>query len=210
MNDAEVYHIVPKEDWESALAKGEYRPASVNAQGFVHCSTRTQVVETANSNFRGEDGLVLLCIDTARLTPVLRYESGDPDDGELFPHLYGALNLDAVKRILPFPCNADGSFRLPPELAGSTRANPVLQATQMTEETAQRLLRFVENTEPVKRLRASQIASAFLGAVGFALFVVGVERAAEDIPVVSDPYGSIGVGVLLLLVTGLLLRKFSG
>ena len=89
-------------------------------------------------------------------------------------------------------------------------ANPALQATQMTDETAQRLLRFVENTEPVKRLRASQIASAFLGAVGFALFVVGVERAAEDIPVVSDPYGSIGVGVLLLLVTGLLLRKFSG
>ena len=215
MNDAEVYHIVPREDWDVAQAKGEYRPASVDAQGFVHCSTRAQVVATANRYFHGEDGLVLLCIDTALVTSPLRYQppdmpGHDPDDHELFPHLYGALNVDAVKRVLPFPCHADGSFSLPAELAGPSRANPVLQATQMTEETAQKLLRFIENTEPVRRLRASQIVSGFLAAVGFALFVVGVEQAAQDFPVVSDPYGSIGVGVVLLLVTGLLLRKFSG
>jgi uncharacterized protein (DUF952 family) len=215
LNDAEVYHIVSREDWEAAQAKGEYRPASVDVQGFVHCSTRAQVVPTANRYFHGEDGLVLLCIDTAIVTSPLRYEppempGHDPDDHELFPHLYGALNLDAVKRVLAFPCHADGSFSLPPELAGSARANPVLQATQMTEETAQKLLRFIENTEPVRRLRASQIVSGFLAAVGFALFVVGVEQAAQDFPVVSDPYGSIGVGIVLLLVTGLLLRKFSG
>ena len=215
MNDAEVYHILPREDWEAAQAKGEYRPASVDAQGFVHCSTRTQVVPTANRYFHGEDGLVLLCIDTSIVTSPMRFEppdmpGHDPDDHELFPHLYGVLNLDAVKRVLPFPCHADGSFSLPLELAGPSRANPVLQATQMTEETAQKLLRFIENTEPVRRLRASQIVSGFLAAVGFALFVVGVEQAAQDFPVVSDPYGSIGVGVVLLLVTGLLLRKFSG
>ena len=215
MNEAEVYHIVPREDWEAAQAKGEYRPASVDAQGFVHCSTRAQVVPTANRYFHGEDGLVLLCIDTALVTSRLRFEPPDMpghtgDRHELFPHLYGALNLDAVKRVLPFPCNADGTFTLPASLADSSRPNPVLQATQMTEETAQKLLRFVENTEPVRRLRASQIASGLLGAVGFALFVVGVERAAEDLPVVDNAYGSIGVGLLLLLATGLLLRKLAG
>jgi uncharacterized protein (DUF952 family) len=215
VDEAEVYHIVPREDWEAAQAKGEYRPASVDAQGFVHCSTRAQVVQTANDNSRGEDGLVLLCIDTVTLASVLRYEQGDmpehnPQEHELFPHIYGPLSLEAVTRVLPFPCRADGSFSLPPELAGSSRANPVLQATQMTEETAQKLLRFVENTEPVRRLRGSQIASALLGAVGFALFVVGVESAAQDFPIVDNPYGSIGVGLLLLLATGLLLRKLAG
>lgn len=214
MNEAEVYHIVPREEWEAAQAKGEYRPASVGAQGFVHCSTRAQVAPTANRYFHGEDGLVLLCIDTAMLMAPLRFEppdmpGHDPGDRELFPHLYGALNLDAVKRVLPFPSNVDGSFSLPTELAAG-RANPMLQATQMTEESAQKLLRFIENTEPVRRLRGSQIASALLGAVGFALFVVGVERAAQDLPIVENAYGSIAVGLILLVATGLLLRKLAG
>lgn len=62
----------------------------------------------------------------------------------------------------------------------------------------------------MRRIRASQLASGLLGGVGFALFIFGVERAAEDIPLISNPYGSIGVGLVLLLATGLLLRKLAG
>jgi hypothetical protein len=80
----------------------------------------------------------------------------------------------------------------------------------MTEETAQKLLAFLEGSAPVRRLRGSHVVSAMLGAVGFALFVVGVEQAAADLPVVSDPYGSIGVGLALLIATGLFLRKLAG
>jgi hypothetical protein len=90
------------------------------------------------------------------------------------------------------------------------RRDPLTQAQQLTEETAQKLLRFVERSEPVRRVRASQVASGVLGGIGFALFVVGIERAAADIPIVSNAYGSIAVGVVLLLATGLLLRKLSG
>ena len=61
----------------------------------------------------------------------------------------------------------------------------------------------------MRRIRASQLATGILGAIGFALFVVGVEQAAQDIPIVSNAYGSIGVGVLLLAATGLLLRRLS-
>jgi len=77
----------------------------------------------------------------------------------------------------------------------------------MTEESAQRLIHLIENSQPVRTLRASQLLSGFLGAVGFALFIVGVERAAEDIPIVSNAYGSIGVGIILLAATGLLLQR---
>lgn len=86
---------------------------------------------------------------------------------------------------------------------------PLGKAQQMTEETAQRLMRLLENSQPVRTLRASQLLSGILGAVGFALFVVGVERAAEDIPVLSNPYGSIAIGLLLLAATGLLLRRLA-
>lgn len=90
------------------------------------------------------------------------------------------------------------------------RSDRLSQAQHMTEETAQRLLSFLERSEPVRRLRASHLASALLGTVGFALFIFGVERAAEDIPLVSNAYGSIAIGFVLLLATGLLLRKLAG
>jgi uncharacterized protein (DUF952 family) len=213
-----IYHIVPRDDWLEAQANGSYKPPSLDSQGFIHCSTSDQVVDTANRFYHGQDGLVLLCIEVSRLRPPLRYEAPampghtDATAGQaLFPHLYGPLDTSAVVSVLPFPSRADGTFALPPELRIPTaNHNPVIQATQMTEETAQKLLTFLEQTDPVRRLRASQLASSVLGAVGFALFIVGIEQAAQDFPIVSNPYGSIAVGLSLLIVTGLLLRKLAG
>ena len=84
------------------------------------------------------------------------------------------------------------------------------QAQHVTEETAQKLLHALEGSQPVQRLRASQIASALLGAIGFALFVAGVGHAAEDLPFLANAYGSMIVGLVLLAATGLLIRRLSG
>jgi hypothetical protein len=97
-----------------------------------------------------------------------------------------------------------------PEPRRGTLREPLTQAQHVTEETAQRLLGALERSEPVRRLRASQLLSAVLGGVVFALFIIGVERAAEDIPVISNAYRSIGVGIVLLFATGLLLQKLAG
>jgi len=211
-----IYHITERESWEAARAAGEYAAESLAGEGFIHASTREQVVETANLFFAGQDGLVLLCIEASKLTAPLKHEAASSGahrgDAGLFPHIYGPLNLDAVTRVVDFPCGVDGRFAMPPALQTETerRRDPITQATHMTEETAQKLLGFLENTEPVRRLRASQLATGVLGAIGFALFVVGVEQAAQDIPVIENAYGSIGVGIVLLLASGLLLRKLSG
>jgi uncharacterized protein (DUF952 family) len=118
--DAAVFHITDRAAWNEALSRGEYRAPSLETQGFIHASTRDQVVETADRFYRGRGGLVLLCIDTSRLRADLRYEPPDMpgrDEGTsgLFPHLYGPLNLDAVSRIIDLPPGADGRFALPPE-----------------------------------------------------------------------------------------------
>jgi hypothetical protein len=84
---------------------------------------------------------------------------------------------------------------------------------QLTEETAQRLLAALDQTRitrPVYLIRSSQIASAIVGTVGLTLFIFGVEQATGDIPVLSNAYGSIGVGLALLLITGLLLQRLGG
>jgi hypothetical protein len=95
-------------------------------------------------------------------------------------------------------------------IAGSLVPDSVGRAQHLTEETAQKLIRAFEQSQPVRRLRGSEIATAILGAIGFALFFVGVERAAENIPVLSNPYGSIAAGIVFLAVAGVLIRRLSG
>lgn len=72
-----------------------------------------QVIATANTYFRGQTGLMLLCIESDRVQSEIRYETAH---GERYPHLYGSLNLDAVAQAIDFEPNADGTFTLPPLL----------------------------------------------------------------------------------------------
>jgi len=115
-----IAHIVKRSEWELAVGKGTYAAASLRAEGFIHCSTLAQVIDTANRFYRGQDDLVVLCIEESRLNAELKYEpptmQHDEPAGALFPHLYGELNVDAVVQVVALPCEADGSFRLPDEL----------------------------------------------------------------------------------------------
>jgi uncharacterized protein (DUF952 family) len=109
-----ILHITPRSHWQKAQQDGVYRADSLDAEGFIHCSTPTQVVATANSFFRGQAGLVLLCIESDRVQSEIRYETVH---GSQFPHLYGLLNLDAVTQAIDFEPDEDGNFTLPSGLA---------------------------------------------------------------------------------------------
>ena len=102
-----LLHICPASDWREAQAAGEYRPASLDTEGFIHCSTPAQVVSTANRFYHGRRALVLLVIDIGRIGPEVRYEAAD---GSLFPHVYGPLNLEAVVEVHDFEPDETGAF----------------------------------------------------------------------------------------------------
>ncbi|HWF83075.1 MAG TPA: DUF952 domain-containing protein [Streptosporangiaceae bacterium] len=108
-----IYHIAFEADWSLAAQTGEYRVSTrgrtLAEQGFIHASDAHQVAGVANVIYRQDDGLVVLEIDAAKLRPEVRYESV-PDSGELFPHIYGPLNVDAVVAIVPLTRGPDGSF----------------------------------------------------------------------------------------------------
>jgi len=106
-----IFHITPRSDWHQAQQLGTYQAASLETEGFIHCSQAKQVVWVANQFYRGHSGLVLLCIEPTKLTAELRYD--EIETGEKFPHLYGALNLDAVVQVIDFPVQSDGFFELP-------------------------------------------------------------------------------------------------
>lgn len=109
-----IYHIASESAWTTATAAGVYRADSLASEGFIHLSTSAQILATANRFYHGQPGLLLLAVDTQRLIAELRYEESEP--GQRFPHLYGPLNLDAVRAAHAFPPKADGSFALPPGL----------------------------------------------------------------------------------------------
>ena len=107
-----IFHITTRNTWERAAEQGTYRPEAFAADGFIHCSTREQVIQVANARFRGQIGLVLLVIDTDKVTPEIVYENLEGGQ-QLFPHIYGGLNIDAVADVLEFEPRADGQFTLP-------------------------------------------------------------------------------------------------
>ena len=114
-----IFHIARQDAWanrEDQSAAGSYRPEMFPVEGFVHCSTRDQVVKVADIRFRGQKGLVLLCIDTDRVTAEIRHENLE-GGRELFPHIYGEINTDAVVQVAEFEAGVNGHFTLPAMLA---------------------------------------------------------------------------------------------
>lgn len=105
-----ILHITSNEQWQNAKQAGFYRCASLDSEGFIHCSRVEQVVWVANSFYRGQRALVLLCIDPAKVQAEIKDE--EIDGGEPFPHLYGELNLDAVIKVVGFEPDQDGQFTL--------------------------------------------------------------------------------------------------
>ena len=114
-----IYHIVGEEEWEKARRDGVYRPESLEEDGFIHAAYKEQILDVANILFAGEEGLVVLCIDPARVTAPIREDLVEFPEGveSLHPHFYGPLNVDAVVRVVALPPRPDGSFSLPAELA---------------------------------------------------------------------------------------------
>jgi len=90
-----IYHVVSKVAWELAVAKGFYEADSLAAEGFIHLSTKEQVDGVLQRYYKGHNDLLLLHIDQTKLTAELKYELA-PSVNEMFPHLFGRLNIDAV------------------------------------------------------------------------------------------------------------------
>lgn len=110
----QIYHIISQAAWQQAQEAGAYSAGSLAVEGFIHASTREQVVDTANRYYPGQPGLALLVIDTDRVQPEVRFDPVQLHGQEThFPHIYGPLNLDAVVAVLDFPPDARGIFQFP-------------------------------------------------------------------------------------------------
>lgn len=111
-----IYKIHPAENWRKAEAAGMFVGAPIDLKdGYIHFSTAAQARETAAKHFAGQDGLVLIAVEAEALGAALRWEPSR--GGQLFPHLYGALPLSAVRWVRALPLAPDGRHRFPEDVA---------------------------------------------------------------------------------------------
>src|SRR3954451_12960322 len=110
-----IYKICPASAWREAERHGVFRGSADDLRdGFIHLSTAAQVAETARKHSFSQTGLFLIAVDADALGDALRWEPSR--DEELFPHLYGELDLGAVTGVQDLRARADGSHDVP-ELA---------------------------------------------------------------------------------------------
>ena len=110
-----IYKICERAAWRLAERTGTYRGSAADARdGFIHFSAAAQLAGTMEKHFAGCRELVLVAVDADALGAALKWEPSR--GGELFPHLYGALPLAAVRWTKTVPDEVGGR-RILPELA---------------------------------------------------------------------------------------------
>ena len=101
-SDEPIFHLALPDDWAAAFADGEYRVSTrgmtLDDVGFIHCSTREQIEDTANRFYGDLDQLVVLTIDPKLVPSPIVHEPPAPGVDVLFPHIYGPLPVPAVNQ----------------------------------------------------------------------------------------------------------------
>jgi uncharacterized protein (DUF952 family) len=113
MTDQIAYKVLTADEWV-ALNAGVFQGAAIDqADGFIHLSTASQLTETVDRHFSGQEGLVIAAIDLVALDNAVRWEPSR--HGQLFPHVYAPLALETVIAWRPLERHLDGTVRLPTE-----------------------------------------------------------------------------------------------
>jgi glutathione S-transferase len=106
--DQPLFHLALKDDWQAAQTNGSYRISTrsmgLDQVGFIHCSWQEQVNATFERFYADAGDVLLLEIDAAAVDAPLRADA--IPSGELFPHLYGPLRLEAVRSVVTMPASA--------------------------------------------------------------------------------------------------------
>lgn len=93
-----IYHTTVAADWEKFAAQNHYEAPSLATEGFIHASFAEQLEETLRVHFRNAGQVLILEIETEKLTALWLAEKSR--GGEDFPHIYGAINKTAIENIV--------------------------------------------------------------------------------------------------------------
>ncbi len=104
-----IYHLIDQASWDSARSTQEHRADSLAAEGFIHCSEdQDQLLRVANRLYSGRKDMLALAVDPELLSAPLKREPSR--SGEVYPHIYGPLNTDAVVKVHALTLDSTRTF----------------------------------------------------------------------------------------------------
>jgi uncharacterized protein (DUF952 family) len=92
-----IYHITTQVRWKEFAHSDTYAPTTYVTEKFIHCCGAHQLEGVLNRYFKYIKNLVVLHLDETKLKAPLIYEPST--NQELFPHLFGAINKDAIVQV---------------------------------------------------------------------------------------------------------------
>ena len=108
---ARIFHLITEQDWESARSAGQWRPGSLDDEGFIHCSKdEEQAVRVVARLYPDRSDMLALEVDTEKLNSPLVSEASR--SGEIYPHIYGPLDLSAVVAVWRVKADRQGGYAL--------------------------------------------------------------------------------------------------
>lgn len=103
--------MVPKSYYSNQDNTKDYLPAEFSRDGFIHCTDGEFMVSAIAYNIfkKLNDELLVLFIDKNKLKAKFQYD--DPEN--LYPHIYGPLNRDAIVKIINMERDRKGDWIFP-------------------------------------------------------------------------------------------------
>jgi uncharacterized protein (DUF952 family) len=117
---APLFHIVAPGGWPAA---GQYRPASLTDDGFVHFSFADQVAASADRHYGDAAELAVVEIDASRIDAEIRVED-TYGSGTAYPHGYGPIPAEAAVAVHPLQRGASGGWEFSPDAVRAAAASP--------------------------------------------------------------------------------------
>ncbi len=179
-----LFHVTPAKAWFES--DGPLHPESIDEVGYVHCSFAYQVRDVLRRYYAPDDRVVVLEIDVSRLSAPVHLEpgaGGEVDDAgvpELFPHIFGKIDRDAVRRAHPRDRFAPLEVELNGALAGYRLSD---DRSRFDTDAAVRYLReesYWAKGRPREVIVASFAASWLVGAYAPDGTLAGMARAVSD------------------------------
>lgn len=104
-----IYHLLTANSLENAIRENLYYPKNFTEDGFIHCTEKMDTtLLVANDYFGNEQEVLVFRLNLSRIKPPVKFEPPSPVQGggsshlkekNLFPHVYGELNLDSIEGV---------------------------------------------------------------------------------------------------------------